>query len=120
MQFIFARSPPEYIDWYLEDVGTPLAGLKTVLNQDKELEEFAQTPLILNVMSWAYHGYSAAEVLNQLGSAEQRRQRLFDTYVKRMFDRKDLAKVYSPQQTQQWLTWLAQRDEPRISDELFY
>ncbi|MEG3917977.1 NACHT domain-containing protein [Microcoleus sp. T3_A4] len=100
---------PEYIDWYLEDVGKPLAGLKTVLKQDKELEEFAQTPLILNVMSWAYHGYSATEVLNQLGSADQRRQRLFDTYIKRMFDRKELPQIYSSKQTERWLTLLAQR-----------
>jgi DNA replication protein DnaC len=101
---------PEYIDWYLEDVGEPLAGLKTVLNQDKELEEFAQTPLILNVMSWAYYKCPAEEILHQLSSAEQRRQRLFDTYIKRMFERKkELLPVYSPKQTQQWLIWLAQR-----------
>ena len=100
---------PEYIDWYLEDVGKPLAGLKTVLNQDKKLEEFAQTPLILNVMSWAYYEYSAIEVLNQLSSTRQRRQRLFDTYIKRMFDRKELPQAYSSKQTQQWLTWLARQ-----------
>ncbi|MBD1887688.1 NACHT domain-containing protein [Microcoleus vaginatus] len=109
---------PENIDSYLDVVGSPLAGLKTVLKQDKKLEEFAQSPLILNVMSWAYHGYSATEVLNELSSADQRRQRLFDTYIKRMFDRKELRPIYSSKQTERWLTWLAQRMN-QTSQEIF-
>jgi DNA replication protein DnaC len=101
---------PENIDSYLDVVGSPLAGLKTVLKQDKELEEFAQTPLILNVMSWAYHGYSATEIFNQLGSDDQRRQRLFNTYIKRMLDHKELPqKSDDSKQTERWLTWLASR-----------
>lgn len=99
----------EYIDWYLEDVGAPLAGLKTVLKQEKELEEFAKTPLILNVMSWAYRGYSATDVSRELSSVEKRNRQLFNTYIERMLQRRGATFFCRKERTKLWLKWLAQR-----------
>lgn len=55
----------EYIKWYLDDINywekdisKSLVGLKQLLQKDKELEEFARTPLIFSVMTVAYQGYS--------------------------------------------------------------
>ena len=92
---------------YLDEAGNQLIHLKALLQQDTELEEFARNPLILSVMSLAYRDCSLAELLNQLSSREQRYQRLFETYIKRMFQRGKKNKLYSERQTKLWLHWLA-------------
>ncbi len=75
----------EYIDWYLEDVGKPLVGLKQLLQRDKELEEFARTPLIFSIMTITYQGYLLEEILQQIGQKNKRYQRLFDNYIEQMY-----------------------------------
>lgn len=79
----------EFINWYLEDAGKSLEGLKTLLRQDKELADFAKTPLILSIMSLTYYNYSSQEVLQQLGSIEDRHKKLFDNYIERMLSRRN-------------------------------
>ena len=92
----------------LDRAGDSLAGLKTLLKQDRELEQFAQTPLILNIMSMAYRDWSAEDLLQQFRSSVERRQHLFNAYINRMFKRKGVQQ-YPKVQTIHWLTWLAQR-----------
>jgi energy-coupling factor transporter ATP-binding protein EcfA2 len=41
---------------FLENADDSLLGLKTAIERDREIAEFAQTPLILNMMTWTYHG----------------------------------------------------------------
>lgn len=94
---------------YLDKAGEQLAGLKMLLQQDEELEEFAQTPLILSIMSLAYQGYSAKDLSRELESGEETYQHLFNTYIERMLHRKGTTQVYSPNETKRWLIWLAQR-----------
>lgn len=60
---------PQQVDHYLAQAGEQLAALRTVLNQNTEIKEFARSPLILSVMSLVYQGYSLDE-LPQLSSAE--------------------------------------------------
>jgi len=98
----------EQIDQYLNQAGAQLSALKTVLQGDKELQGLANSPLMLSIMSLAYQGCAAAEVA-QGGTSADYRQRLFDTYIDRMFQRRGTTQRYSCQQTQRWLTWLAQR-----------
>lgn len=93
---------------FLTKAGNSLAGLKTLLQQDRELEGFAQTPLILNIMSIAYRNWSVEDLLQQFRSKEECRQHLFGTYIERMFERKGV-RQYSKEQSIHWLTWLAQR-----------
>ena len=100
---------------FLNKVGDLLAGLRTLLQQDRELEKFAQTPLILNVMSWAYQGLSAEDLLQQFRSNKDHYQHLFDSYIERMLHRRVIGQLgqnpnsakYAQEKVKHWLSWLA-------------
>lgn len=105
---------PEQISQYLDTAGEQLEAVKTLLTRDPELQELAKSPLMLSVMTEAYKG-KRIEDLPQAGSPEERREHLFDAYIKRMFNQEKATKpssYQSPYQNQQaklWLTWLAQQ-----------
>lgn len=102
---------PEQILSHLQNSDESLRSLTQLLEQDVELLDLAKSPLILSVMSLAYAGVSSAE-LAQPGSIEIRRQRLFEAYIDRMFQRTGRYQgksPYSQAQMLNWLTWLAQR-----------
>ena len=98
----------EQVYQFLDSVGGSLAGLKTLLERDAELEQFAQTPLILNFMSVAYQGWSVEKLIPHLCSTADRRQHLFDTYIDRRLER-GTTSDYSKAQVLRWLNWLASR-----------
>lgn len=111
---IFLRSlTPDQINQYLDKVGHELQAVKTLLKEDNELQELAKSPLTLSVMTVAYRGKKVEE-LPQTGSVEERRQHLFNTYIKRMFSHEQIGKAreykapYQNRQSILWLTWLAQ------------
>ncbi len=95
------------IDQYLEQAGNQLAALKTVLNQNAHIKQFASSPLILNIMSLAYHG-CPLNTFQDVTTDETFHQRLFDAYIQRMFLRRGTTQQYSKEQTLYWLRWLAQ------------
>jgi DNA polymerase III delta prime subunit len=99
---------PEQIDSYLEKLSPDLGSLREALRSDRELQEFAKTPLILSIMTLAYRGISA-ESLRSFGSTEERRGHLFKTYVDQMFERTTRIdpKLYPKEKTIRWLSWLA-------------
>ncbi|MEH1819157.1 MAG: NACHT domain-containing protein [Nostoc sp.] len=105
---------PEQINQYFDKAGEQLQAVKTLLQEDNALQELAKSPLTLSVMSLAYRGKKVEE-LHQIGSLEERRQHLFDSYIERMFKQEKTGKPsgykyrYENQQTKKWLTWLAQR-----------
>ena len=94
--------------------GISLTGFKKLVQEDRELEQFAQLPLHLNLMSWAYQDWSAKDLIKQLRSTNDRQQHLFDTYIKRMllirsgklWQNSKSAK-YPQNKVIQWLSWLA-------------
>ena len=96
------------IDQYLERAGEQLTGLKTVLNQNAEVKAFAFSPLILSVMSLAYQNLSLAEIPHE-GNVETFRQRLFDTYIERMFQRRGTTNQYPHSRAKQGLVRIAQK-----------
>jgi eukaryotic-like serine/threonine-protein kinase len=98
------------VDDYLAAFGPRQDVLRQVLKNDEALMIFAQSPLLLSIMSLAYEDAFADALANQSsGTAEERRRHLFDTYVERMFKRKGQHRQrYSDEQTKKWLTWLAQ------------
>ena len=102
---------PDQINVYLERAGTPLAALRTLLPTDPVLQDLAQTPLMLNIMSLAYQDLSVETIAaEETETTGERGKKLFDTYLKRMFDRRGKAdKPYSDDKTCEWLSWLAQR-----------
>lgn len=99
----------EYINWYLDDIGEPLLALKQLLQRDKELEEFARTPLIFNVMSIVYQNYSLEKLEEEMSVKEKRYERLFNSYIQQMFKRKksSLSKKDYKNKTIHYLAWLA-------------
>ncbi len=104
---------PEQINQYLNRAGEQLQAVKTLLQEDTALQDLAKSPLTLNVMTLAYQGKKVEE-LPQTGSVEERRQHLFDSYIKRMFSQEKVGKPreykspYQNLQTILWLSWLAQ------------
>ena len=93
---------------YLEQTGTQLADVRAALDTDEALQELMRSPLMLHVITLAYHGRPAL-ALTRPGTAKQRRQQLWRAYVDRMFEQRPLNEHhrYSREQAIGWLIWLA-------------
>jgi NACHT domain/zinc-ribbon domain len=94
----------DQIKQYLDKAGKELEVVKNLLQTDIQLQELAESPLTLSVMTLAYKGKKLEE-LPQTGSVLERRQHLFNTYIERRFQRKN--HKYPKEQVVQWLSWLA-------------
>jgi hypothetical protein len=75
------------------------------------LQELAQTPLMLSIMSLACQGPVGNELARQKGdSPEERRNQIFGLYVEQMFQRKGTAPlVFRKEKIISWLSWLARK-----------
>jgi hypothetical protein len=99
---------PQQVDEYLRGAGMALSAVRETLQHDPTLQELAETPLMLSVITLAYRGRSV-EDLQTLETTVARRKHVFESYVQRMFERRRVDHPYSPQQTIQWLAWLARK-----------
>ena len=99
---------PEQINSYFKQAGEQLSALKTILRQDRKLQDLATSPLMLSIVSLSYQGCTP-EQLNLGGSTEDYRERIFETYIDRMFQRRGTTQQDPRKETQRWLIWLAQR-----------
>jgi hypothetical protein len=98
------------VDHHLSHFGSELGALRTALQNDQALQDLAQSPLMLSVMTLAYEGATINALAgDEIETPEARRAQIFDTYVARMFTRKGKAarNAYSEEQTKNWLSWLA-------------
>jgi len=59
---------------YLAEGGSKLAALRRAVDRDPVLQELAQTPLMLSIMSLAYQGTNGNELASQKGDSEYRRK----------------------------------------------
>lgn len=99
----------------LNEAGSALESLKTLLQQNPELERFAQTPLILNVMSVAYRDWSLKDLLREFTNPQDRYRHLFDSYIERVLSHRIVrskqqpkdSSIYPPEKILHWLSWLA-------------
>lgn len=98
----------EQIDQYLASMGQRLAGLRAALQTDRTLRELAESPLMLSMMTLAYYRMPE-DVALSLGDRKMGRTLLFDVYVERMARYRGGEALYEPEQTEQWLAWLAQK-----------
>ena len=98
----------EQIRQYLNRLGFGGTGLRTLVEEDKTLQELAQSPLILNIMTLAYQGV-AVEDLPKTDVAEERRKQLFDDYIEKMFKHRAPSQRFLDEKAKPWLIWLAQR-----------
>lgn len=109
----------DQIDRYFADRGTELLAVRKTIRYDLTLREFAQTPLMLSVMTFAYRGVSAtrspkeqemlAKSLGLSNSVEAQRRRILDTYVDQALDRRGVDQTYPAESVVHWLSWLAHR-----------
>ena len=98
----------QQIDDFLESTGEQLTALRTVLHQDEVLLKLATNPLFLSISTLAYRE-KAIEDLTTTGTPEELRRQIFAAYVQSMLKRRGVAAHYTPQQTIDWLKWLASR-----------
>ena len=91
---------------YLSAFGSVGKRIKEALSQDRSLQEFLDSPLLLNVVTSAYVGQSTAP-LAVSGTVSDRRQRLFEAYVHQMLVDRPASRPYTLEDTVHWLGWLA-------------
>lgn len=96
---------------FVDQGGPEMETLKEILNQHEPLQELAQSPLMLNIMSQAYGGLEAEELTGeQFQSLEGYRGHLFDSYIDKMFE-SPAAKnpPFDREETVGRLSWLARK-----------
>lgn len=94
------------IEAYLQQAGEPLQGVRKALSEDPTLLELARTPLFLWILSLAYPGRSADELLNL--PKTKRLRLLFNRYIEEMFQKRPMAND-DQQNMICWLSILAQQ-----------
>lgn len=99
----------EQVDAYLKEGGNALAGIRSLLRKDADLRELVRTPLMLHVVTLAYHGVSV-QALPKKGTVEEQRRHLFERYVQRRLEepQAEVAHV-SSQGARHWLSFLAKQ-----------
>ena len=101
----------QQIDEYLERAGSGLAALRHEVQKDPVLQDLAGSPLMLSVMTLAYQDLSFEDIVDPSpATVENRRKRVFDRYVARMFQRPwEASASYPEEDAKHWLGWLAAR-----------
>jgi len=98
----------QQIEDYLDRAGGQLEILRTALHDDPDLQELITNPLMLSVLTLAYHG-KVMQGFPRAGSLEMRQRQVFAIYVERMLGRRGATTDYTLQQTKYWLAWLARQ-----------
>jgi hypothetical protein len=88
----------EEVGKYLARGGSKLAALREAVTLDPVLQELAQTPLMLSIMSLACQGADSYELARQKGNSEERRKQIFGLYVEQMFQRKGITSLVFPKE----------------------
>jgi hypothetical protein len=70
---------------YFASAGQELAGARAAIEQDDDLWDLVDSPLMLNVMALAYQGRDARDIA--AGAVADHRRELFDTYVSEVLAR---------------------------------
>lgn len=108
----------QQIENYLESGGEKLTSVQVALNSNPKLRELATTPLMLSVLTLAYHEVPFKEVLTSNSSTTRQRQ-VFAIYVQRMLRHRGALTHYTSEQTIRWLTWLAKQLEEHNQTEFY-
>ncbi|GCE23262.1 helix-turn-helix domain-containing protein [Dictyobacter kobayashii] len=105
------------IDDYVARGGPSLAAMRQALQTDPALQEMASTPFMLNVLATVHQDLTDEEV-QTMANMEERRNKIFETYVKRLLQRQ-ASPLYTQEQIQRWLSWLAQQMATRNQTEFY-
>lgn len=97
------------IDQYLKLAIGKDQSLKNLLKKDNLLYGLAKTPLFLSILCVA-HRSSPDEVKNlSADSSEEYTQKIFDIYFRRILQRKGRKNLYTSEQVEKTLSWLAKK-----------
>ncbi|GIE30028.1 hypothetical protein Ait01nite_030730 [Actinoplanes italicus] len=109
----------EKVNDYLRRIGNSVAGVDEALQADPTLWELLNNPFILSLTISAYQGSKAGDI--GLGdSLDERRHRLFETFIKRALRRKsNVNKEFSSEHAVRWLSYLARGLGQRF-EQVFY
>jgi len=98
---------------FLREVGAPLEALRTAIESDEVLRDFAKSPLNLNVMSLAYENTARNDLtLGEIKTDIDRRKHMFSAYVERMLNRSRRtpnSTYTNSEQITSYLSWLARQ-----------
>ena len=94
----------EQIHLYLGETDVQFQKL---LRDEPAFRDLAQNPLMLRVLKTTYQGKKV--YISENVSPEVRRQQIFTDYVESVFKYQRKETRYTPDQTKDWLTWLAKR-----------
>src|SRR5207302_1506564 len=83
----------QQVDDYLASAGDKLATVREALQKDLALQEMVTTPLMLNVLTMAYHESSIEDIL-VTDRSETRRQQVFAAYIQRVLQRRGVETHY--------------------------
>ncbi|EFH84718.1 helix-turn-helix domain-containing protein [Ktedonobacter racemifer] len=108
----------QQVNKYVERGGEALIALKVAMQRDPGLQELAENPLMLTTLAMTYHGESAAEQILP-DSSVLIHYLVFETYVKRVLQRRGSKGQYTPQQTKRYLTWLAKQMQEHAMTEFY-
>ena len=100
------RLTREQVTTYLADLGDAGKPIEKAICEDSSLWELLDSPLMLNVLTVAYAGQSEM-TYKALGTFSERRDHLFESYVRRVLHRATMGMHYTQEQTVLWLRWLA-------------
>lgn len=92
------------IDQYLRSLGEELRSVRVAVQADMALQQLARSPLVLSIIAMAYQGMTLDDL--RPGTLEERRNHLFATYIKRMFEHRKITGRYEPLQIIRRLVWL--------------
>jgi hypothetical protein len=100
----------EEVSKFLAAGGSKLAALREAVGTDPVIQELAQRPLMLSIMSIAFQKAASDELARQKRNLDDRRKQIFALYVEQMFQRKGTSLYSIPQEKIiALLTWLAEK-----------
>ncbi|WP_297324284.1 TIR domain-containing protein [Nitrosomonas sp.] len=110
----------QQIDSYFAALGDELKSLRMAIQEDTALQELAQSPLMLNIMSMAYQSADSESLVEKELPVETRRTKIFDAYVEKMFQRKESTnQIFPKEKVKLWLSWLAKKMQEQSQSVLF-
>src|SRR5262249_47202764 len=95
----------EQVNSYLRDLGLAGNPVRAALRDDSTLRDLLDSPLLLNIVTVSYASQTASVPIS--GTATERRDHLYGSYVHQMLRRRAAEHRYTPDRTVHWLSWLA-------------
>lgn len=98
----------QQVEDYFNNSGGKLQDFYELIKKDDQLLKMMSSPLMLNITTLAYHENEIGDLLQE-GTVGDRRRRILETYVSRMFARKGEHPDFDEGKSRKWLSEIAHR-----------